>query len=137
MKPIDMTTVTIAETFDGMLFDWGSNKYYDSIDEFVEDWWCDNHTETDVPLEYPEEYFLFCTKPVHPMKIDIDYIYQQIEEVAFIDEDYNISVIDLLKGKDELEAAIDAFNELNKDVILGYEYVTNRAIRLTTDDFKE
>lgn len=84
----------------------GNNGYSESISDFWDNWESD-HDEADEKPAY-----VWACKENHFAVVDISYITDRIDDDAY--EDFNT---DGLKGLEELKAAIEKFNEANKDVV--------------------
>lgn len=100
-----------AAEWDGPVY-W--NEYYTTVDECIEsqkDLWDENDGEFELP-----KYVWACDK-VEPI-CHLDYYY--IVESATEDNSFEDWDIDELKGKEELMAALDKFNELNKNQVSWY-----------------
>jgi hypothetical protein len=102
--------------YEGMFYD-GDDRYYSTVEEALDDLM----TEDDSPPE-----FLFMTKPAHPMKIDIEWLYEHISENAEIDD---FDCREHMVGMDEFEAAVEKFNEANKAVVIGWYPDYSRKVR--------
>jgi len=91
--------------FEGMYHD-GYDGYYNDIDDYVEEGGGDGQD------------YLFLTKPMHPMLVDVyKGILLPIEEMANVE---GFDCKEHLKGIRELIVAVETFNNLNKDVIIGW-----------------
>ena len=77
---------------------------------------------------------MFCTRPIHPRTLCIGDIIEQIEEEAEVED---LDAADHLEDLDELAAALEAFNDANRGVQLGYEPDYTKIIRVTKADFEE
>ena len=128
----------VVTIYDGRLFDEAEGDgYYDSVEEFVQEWWDNYCGFNDVeasPEHAPDEYFLFCTTPIHPTTIFAGDIYNHIEEMAQVED---LDVTDHLEGMEAFEAAVLAFNEANKETIIGWSPDYTRVIKVTREEFLE
>ena len=80
------------------IYDEKTDNFYPSIDDIVED-----YEFRDLPLPRYVYGCKFC-----PFSLDFDWILEASTE------DYDEDIMDRLDGYEELEKAIDKFNELNK-----------------------
>jgi len=103
-------------TWEGLVFHEGTGNdgYSLSVQEFLEDW-KDNADEGD---EIPK--YVWACKPKHFVHADVSDITERL-----IDDAYDGFDEDDLNGLDDLKAAIDKFNEANKDICsYGPDYKT-------------
>lgn len=125
--------VTSESPYEGMLFDDISGDYFEDEFDFINDFWFGNEL-TDVP----DEYVLFCTLPVHPDKIVLADILDELSEGVMCDDE-TFDIVDHLKPESvaALGAAIDAFNEANKDVVCAWTPDFTRKVTVTGAEFIE
>ncbi len=96
----------------------GSDGFFESVSHFSEIWECDHDENEEIP-----DYVWACKK-IPFAAVDFDRIIERICEEAYEDFDS-----DSLKGVDELKAAVEKFNEANKDIV-SYEPDYSKAILL-------
>lgn len=92
--------------FDGMVFLEGfgfQNGYFDSVADFI-DWWEGEHGDD---VKMPEYVWACTSRP--SCRIDLDRVIEDATQDAHDEYDP-----EKLTGVDELRAAIDRFNEVNK-----------------------
>lgn len=117
-----MERATKLETWDGWVYEWGgggsNNGYYESVEAYV-----DHLVEYDglEPEDWPE--WVYVAEPRPGVDLDLGTILESAYSDGYDDMD------DDLKGTKELEAAIKAFNEANKGVLV-YGADCKRAVRV-------
>jgi hypothetical protein len=109
------------EDWDGWVWDDGrsgidGNGYFQSLDDYVEEL-----TDEIEPDNWPE--WVHVTRET-PVAINLDHVLESLCEGGYED------MADDLKGVEELQKAVDVFNEANKGVIV-YDGDYSRAVRVS------
>ncbi len=113
----DARLITEAEYDGGMIY--SGDRYYDSVEDLIEH--CEAY-ETPIPV------YVWACKNVGLPLVDISDITDRLIEEGWEDMDESD-----LYGVDELNAAIDAFNEANRDVAV-YQADYSTAIKLDAQE---
>ena len=127
---IDMQRLEKAELVDGydgpVYFEGGHGSfgdgYFADVDEFVE--WLDDQDDQDRPE------FVHCCESSPVAQLNLDSILESACEESFEDAE------DHLNGREELQKAVDVFNEANK-ALLTWDWDMKRKVRVPKGDSKE
>lgn len=122
-----------VSVYEGVLFDDPDNEFYSDIEAFTEHWNYCNSCNAE-PYDLPEEYFLFCTKPVKPIKMSLEDYFEAVDDRAGVDD---LDCREHIEGIADMMMAIEKFNKANEETIIGWEPDYSRKVKLTKKDFEE